>query len=84
MNVRRTWSGTGRQFRAVVEAEHPSEGWLLRGYIRPVGVDDMVGAGLGGHLIWRLTSYDHVDLGQLTCDYRDAEKALLEATKELD
>jgi hypothetical protein len=77
---RRNW--VGRRF--VVETFHPTCGWLTRGTIRPVDVAETTEPGLAGHLVWRLTPYDHEDLGQVTGDYVTAEKALLDATTALE
>ncbi len=81
---RHTWHGTGRRSYAHVESEHPDCGWLTRGTIRSTGIADTTGPGLAGHLVWRLSDYDSNELDPVTGDYVDAEKALLEATTELE
>ena len=75
-DVRRICSRLGRgPFR--VEARHPQHGFLPRGRIRPVGVE--------GHSIrWSVQNYDHEMLPEVVGDYMAAERALLEATAELD
>lgn len=81
--VRRTTSGQHRARKTLVETR-TAEGWVSRGWIRPAGVDDMHGAGLAGHFVWHVMDTDGTWLDPVTGNYTDAEKALLEATKELE
>lgn len=72
-NVRREWSDRG----CAVSARHPSEGYLYRGTVRPIGVD-------GYAMVWSVQDYDHNQLPDVVGDYVTAERTLLEATPELD
>jgi hypothetical protein len=75
----RTWSGTGNRTACRVDTNG-----LWRGTIRTSDVQDTTGPGLAGRLIWQPVTYDGVWLDPVAGDYTTAEKALLEATKELD
>jgi len=75
----RTWSGTGRRCVCRVEVDG-----LLRGTIRTVGVEDTLRPGIAGHLIYQPITYEGVWLDPVAGDYLTAEKALLEATRELE
>jgi hypothetical protein len=75
-DVRRICNPSGRgPFR--VEVRHPSYGFLTRGWISPVGVH-------GHSMVWSVQDYDHNQLPDVVGDYIVAERALLEATDELD
>jgi hypothetical protein len=80
---RRVWTGEGRRRQCRVETEL-SYGWIVRGWIRPVDLAETAGPGLAGQTVWGIKTYDHVEVEPVTGDYVTAEKALLEATKELE
>ncbi|GAA0529220.1 hypothetical protein GCM10010172_07340 [Paractinoplanes ferrugineus] len=69
----RSWSGTGVRRQCRVEVAD-----ILRGTIRVRGV------GESGHLTYQPVTSDGVWLDPITGDYVAAEKALLDATKELE
>jgi hypothetical protein len=74
--VRRTASALARgPFH--VEAKHPQYGFLPRGTIRSIGIQ-------GHSMVWSVQDYDGNDLPDVVGDYIVAERALLEATAELD
>lgn len=75
----RSWSGSDNRTSCRVEVNN-----LWRGTIRTAGVQDTTGPGLAGHLIWRVSTYDGIWLEPIASNYVDAEKALLEATTELE
>lgn len=75
----RSWSGPSGRRVCRVEV-----GGVFRGTVRTAGVEDTTGPGLAGRLIWRVTTYDGVWLEPVAGNYVNAEKALLDATKELE
>ncbi|GIM88808.1 hypothetical protein [Paractinoplanes toevensis] len=79
----RHWTGAGRRRSCRVETVCDGE-LVIRGWIRPVDLADTTGPGLAGHTVWDLKTYDHVQLEPVTGDYLTAEKAVLDATKELE
>lgn len=60
-----------------VTVRHPQLGDLNRGRIFAVGIRDQ-------HAVWQPVTYDHEFLDEVCGDFVDAEKALLDATTELD
>jgi hypothetical protein len=82
--VMRTWLTKSHHSRVRVEKRHPTCGLLIRGWIQADGIEDTTAPGIAGHLRWRLTDYDHRDLGHVVGDYVTAEKALIDATQALE
>lgn len=60
-----------------VTVRHPQLGDLNRGRIITRGIRDQ-------HIVWQPITHDHVWLDEVCGDYVDAERALLDATTELD
>ncbi|MFI5895652.1 hypothetical protein ACIA5D_36710 [Actinoplanes sp. NPDC051513] len=78
-SLTRVWFGTGRRSVCRVEVNG-----LWRGTIRTTGIEDTLRPGIAGHLVYQAVTYDGVWLDPVASDYVQAERALLNATKELD
>ena len=72
-----TLTGCGRQGLHIATRNREAGGLVDRGWIRSVGIRD-------GRTVWQPVDYDGVWLDRVVGDYVDAEKALLDATTELD
>jgi len=76
----RTITAKPHLWRVRIEKQHPQLGLLHRGTITMRRGQP----GDGPAMRWNLVDFDHNDLGDHVGDYRDAEKALLDATSALD
>lgn len=72
-----TLTPTGKRQYITVTVRHPQYGDLHRGTIRCAGIDN-------GRPVWSISTYDHDILDSVRGDFVQAEKALLDATTELD
>jgi hypothetical protein len=75
--ITRQWVLKPNTARVTVLVRHPECGDLARGTITHLPAD-------GTAPCWGITDYDHQFVGVVTGDYLDAERALLDATTELD
>lgn len=75
--VERQWTVTRRRVSVDVSTGHPRYGLLGRGTVRLAG-------GEGCRSRWTVTDYDATPVGEITGDYVDAERLLLDATTELE
>lgn len=75
--VIRQWRGTQR-LCAEVSTRHPVYGPVFRGWVKAVGSEQT-------QMRWTVTTFDHEQVGEpIVGDYMDAERALLDATREME
>lgn len=72
-----TLTGCGRRGLRVEAFNREVGAFLVRGWVRSVAIRD-------GRTAWQPTTYEHEPLDVVAGDFVDAERVLLDATKELD
>lgn len=69
--------GYGRRAHFTIDTNLNRVGVVHRGTIRPAGIRD-------GRPVWQPVTFDHEWLDEVCGDFVDAERALLDATAEMD